>query len=230
VDNRSASAGLHDLAMSTGAALIVVGSSHRTHLGRLNRGGVAESVLPHAPAPIAVAPHGYAEADAALWTIGCGVDGSPQSLTALAWADHLARRRGATLRVLGVHAPVAFGGISTTGAFGYQSATATLRRDLEEQMVAAIAAHGIAADRQLLDGGPAAMLIDATAGLDLLVLGSRDRGRIRSLLRRSVARASLSARRCAPSCSCRAFHLPQLATELRKASEVLTDTLPPPEW
>jgi hypothetical protein len=46
----------------------------------------------------------------------------------------------------------------------------------------------IAADRQVIDADPAAMLIDATAGLDLLVLGSRDGGRIDSLLRRSVAR------------------------------------------
>jgi nucleotide-binding universal stress UspA family protein len=188
VDKRSASAGLHDLARSTGAALIVVGSSHRTRLGRLIRGSVAESALRHARAPIAVAPRGYAEAGAELRTIGCGVDGSPPSLRALAWAVHLARRRGLTLRVLAVHTPIAFGGISTTGAFGYESATGTVRRDLDDQMGAAIAAHGLAAERQVLDGDPAAVLTEATAGLDLLVLGSRDRGRIRSLLFGSVAR------------------------------------------
>jgi nucleotide-binding universal stress UspA family protein len=78
VDNRSASAGLHDLARSTGAALIVVGSSRRTRLSRLIRGSVAESALRQAPAPIAVAPRGYAEAGTELRTIGCEVDGSPR--------------------------------------------------------------------------------------------------------------------------------------------------------
>jgi nucleotide-binding universal stress UspA family protein len=189
VDNRSPSAGLHDLATSAGAALIVVGSSRRTRLGWMTGGSrVAESVLLRAPAPVAIAPHGYAETDHELRMMGCGVDGSPPSLTALAWAVHLARRRGAALRVLAVHPPIAFGGISTTGTFGYESATATARRDLDEQTRAASAAHGFEVDRHLLEGDPAGTLTAASAEMDLLVFGSRGRGRIRGVLFGSVAR------------------------------------------
>ena len=62
VSASSPAAGLHSLAEREGAALIVVGSSHRSRIGRIVVGGTGESLLSEASAPVAVAPAGYAAA------------------------------------------------------------------------------------------------------------------------------------------------------------------------
>jgi hypothetical protein len=53
-----------------------------------------------------------------------------ESHEALAWARALAGHRRARLRALAVDGPIAFGGMSTTGALGYPSANDALRRAL----------------------------------------------------------------------------------------------------
>ena len=72
VSNRSPAAGLHGLAGDVGAALIAVGSSHRSGLGRVFAGSVAESVLAGAPVPVAVAPRGLAGSEDSIRIVGCG--------------------------------------------------------------------------------------------------------------------------------------------------------------
>jgi hypothetical protein len=78
----SPAAGLHALAEREGAALIVVGSSHRSRIGRILVGGTGERLLSGASAPVAVAPSGYA-VDRPVQVVGCGFDGSQQSRRAL---------------------------------------------------------------------------------------------------------------------------------------------------
>jgi nucleotide-binding universal stress UspA family protein len=51
----SSAAGLHALADREGAALIVVGSSHRSRIGRILVGGTGERLLSGASAPVAIA-------------------------------------------------------------------------------------------------------------------------------------------------------------------------------
>jgi nucleotide-binding universal stress UspA family protein len=189
VANRSPAAGLHDLAAQQGAALIVVGSSHRSALGRVFAGSVAESVLAGAPVPVAVAARGLA-GNQNLGIVGCGFDGSPEAREALGWAADIARRRRARVEVLAVHARVAFGSVSTAGAIGYQSANDTIRRMLEKRMSDAIASLGdtVAVSGRLLDGDPATELVKASTELDVLALGSRGYGPIRTVLLGSVSR------------------------------------------
>jgi nucleotide-binding universal stress UspA family protein len=115
VANRSPAAGLHDLAAELNAALIVVGSSRRSGLGRVFAGSVAESVLAGAPVPVAVATRGLAGSQHSTRIVGCGFDGSPEVHEALGWAVDIARRRRARVEVLAVHARIAFGGVSTAG-------------------------------------------------------------------------------------------------------------------
>jgi nucleotide-binding universal stress UspA family protein len=190
VSNRSPAAGLHDLAVEKGAALIVVGSSHRSGLGRVFAGSVAESVLAGAPVPVAVAPRGLAGSEDSIRIVGCGFDASPEAHAALGWAADVARRRRARLEVLAVHPRIAFGGVSSAGAFGYQSADETLRRTFEKQLYEAIASlgNGVEVGGRLLDGDPATALVDASTELDLLALGSRGYGPVRSVLLGSVSR------------------------------------------
>ena len=102
VAESSPAAGLHALAEREGAGLIVVGSSHRSSIGRIVIGGTGESLLSGASAPVAVAPAGYAAAGRRIQVVGCGFDGSPESHRALAWSAELARGASARLRVLSV--------------------------------------------------------------------------------------------------------------------------------
>ena len=190
VSNSSPAAGLQELAQETGASMIVVGSSHRSGLGRVLAGSVTESVLAGASVPVAVAPHDYAGADPGPLTFGFGFDGSPESREALAWAANLARRRRAQLVVLAVHSPVAFGGVPTGGLISHQSANDALRRGVDEQLAEAVAAlgDGSGAGGRLLEGDAGRELTEVSAELDLLVLGSRGYGPVRSVLLGSVSR------------------------------------------
>jgi nucleotide-binding universal stress UspA family protein len=198
VANRSPAAGLHDLAAEKGAALIIVGSSHRSGLGRVFAGSVAESVLAGAPVPVAVAARGLASSQDSVRIVGCGFDGSPEAHEALGWAADIARRRRARVEVLAVHARMAFGGVSTAGALGYQSANDTIRRTLQKRMSDAIAslADGAEVSGRLLDGDPATELVKASTELDLLALGSRGYGPVRTVLLGSVSRTLVREAAC----------------------------------
>lgn len=198
VSDDSPAAGLQALADTTGASTIVVGSSHRSGLGRVLAGSVTESVLAGATVPVAVAPGEYSEADGELRTVGCGFDGSPESRAALEWAADLVRRRGGQLTALAVHSPVAFGGLTTGAATGFRTANEALCAELGAQLSEAVSALGAdtAADGRLLEGDAAGKLIEASAELDLLVLGSREYGPIRRVLLGSVSRALVRSARC----------------------------------
>jgi nucleotide-binding universal stress UspA family protein len=130
--------------------------------------------------------------------IGCGFDGSPESHEALAWADAFARARSARLRALAVHTRIAFGGLPTAGAIGFESANDALRAALEQRLREAL--DSLADDRdvdaRLLEGDAAAELAAASADLDLLVIGSRGYGPVRSVLLGSVSRALVRSAAC----------------------------------
>jgi nucleotide-binding universal stress UspA family protein len=86
----SVGAGLHDVAETRGADLIVVGSCHRSAAGRIFTGDDARSVMHHAPCAVAVAPAGYAGDPGKIATIAAAYDGSAESEVALAHAAMLA--------------------------------------------------------------------------------------------------------------------------------------------
>ena len=191
VADRSAAAGLHDLAERKGAALLVVGSSHRSRLGRILPGGTGERLLAGAPAPVAVAPAGYASQEARVRIVGCAFDGSPESHHALEWAAELARAASAELRVISVHEPMPSASVSQGEGLPVASLNKVLRRQLSEELQAAVTAHssGLDVSAELLDGGPADALARESRELDLLVLGSRGYGPLRAVLVGSVSLA-----------------------------------------
>jgi hypothetical protein len=87
----SAAAGLHRLAETLDADLVVVGSSHRGPLGRMLIGSTATRLLNGARCPVAAAPRGFATSEhPVLRVIGLGYDGSPESRVALEGAARLA--------------------------------------------------------------------------------------------------------------------------------------------
>lgn len=177
----SAPAALQQIAAEEGAAMIVLGSTHRGQIGRVFAGSVGERLLGGSPCAIAIAPKGYASGvHPSLGIIGVGYDGGEESKRALAAAKGLARGSDATLRLIGVASD------DDAAAAHIESELAGGSRLCDE----------IPADRRVLRGDPAAAIADQGVELDLVVLGSRDYGPIRTVLMGGVSREVLRTSPC----------------------------------
>ena len=181
----SASAGLHEEAVARGAAVVVLGSSNRSVLGRVLPGGTADRLLSGSPVPVAVAPNGYADRETACALIGVGFDGSPEARKAVEWAADLANRRGASLQVLAVHTQHLFGSVVAGGAYGTKTVNQMMAEELRAESEEL--ASTLSAEARVLRGDAGKTLVEHSEELDLLVLGSRGYGPIRSVLLGSVS-------------------------------------------
>jgi len=184
---RSAAQGLHDLAESEQADVVVVGSSHRGPVGRVLAGSVAERLLHGAPCPVAVAPAGYRERpDIGLKVVACAFDGSDEARLALQHAEYVARRAGAALRLLAVHEPeLIFGIDQIPGGYDRVELGRLERQRLTRELEAAAAAigPGIEVRHDLLEGSAVEALAAAAGdGVDLVTVGSRTYGPVRRVL------------------------------------------------
>ena len=191
VSDESPAAGLHALAERKEAALIVIGSSHRSNIGRIVVGGTGERLLSGASAPVAVAPAGYTAAGRGIQTLGCGFDGSREAQRALAWAAELARAASAQLRVLSVYEPTLPASLAVGGGLATASINDVLRRECKEDLTQAVARldPDIDASEKLLEGDARELLARESGELDLLVVGSRGYGPLRAVLLGSVSSA-----------------------------------------
>jgi nucleotide-binding universal stress UspA family protein len=189
VAERSPAAGLDALAEREHAALLVVGSSHRSTIGRILAGGTAERLLSGASVPVAVAPAGYPDAKRRVQLVGCGFDGSPESHQALAWAAKFAKTASARLCILSVHEHTLHATIALNGGLATASLNDIQRQQLQEQLAEAVSAldPGIDVSETLLDGDARNELGRASRELDLLVVGSRGYGPLRAVLLGSVS-------------------------------------------
>lgn len=187
VEEGSPAKELRELAERGEADLIVLGSTHRASLGRVTPGSVAEHLLTGARCRLAIAPRGFAEDDSVreqLRVIAVGYDGTPAAGAALEEASALARRAGASMRVIAVSSPVppnlgpaaAQGPVAGGDLQGaLHEATAELPAELR-----ALPVHE--------KGDPAAKLLEkAGEGVDLLVLGAHGFGPILRLMLGSVS-------------------------------------------
>jgi nucleotide-binding universal stress UspA family protein len=191
ISDKSPAAGLQALAQRQEAAMVVIGSSHRSSIGRILVGGTGERLLSGSPVPVAVAPAGYAGSEKRIQLVGCGFDGSPESRRALAWSSELARAASARLRVLSVFeralpATLALGGGLPTARVN-DVLHAQLKQDLEQ--VTSTLQSSLDVDASLVEGDAAEMLAEASADLDLLVVGSRGYGPLRAVLVGSASTA-----------------------------------------
>jgi nucleotide-binding universal stress UspA family protein len=175
---------LHEIAGREDAGLIVVGSTHTGRAGRVLPGSTAERLLHGSPCPVAVAPKDYAHhAPAEPGIVGCGYDGTPAADGALAVAHQLAAASGARLRVIRAFHSVA--SVPQRGvAMGHAAYYETLHEQAAQELEAAVAK--LDADPRgepfFAEGEPAAILAEASEGLDLLVLGSRGYGPLHAVL------------------------------------------------
>lgn len=196
VSGHSPAPGLEQLAERERASLIVLGASERAGIGRIMPGSTALRLLSGSAVPVAIAPRGYSDEPQQEPVIGVGFDGGLEAEQALAWAAALADDVGGRLRLVAVHQPIAFANVSA-GAFPTESVGQALRRQLRDEVEEAEAALAGGPSLKTLetvfaDGDPATELAKASAGLDLLVLGSRGYGPVRSVLLGSVSEATVA--------------------------------------
>ena len=120
-----------------------------------------------------------------------GVDGSPASRAALSWALAEARLRGANLRAvhaLTVATPFALDAPPVLLPSLMEEAEQEAERELGD-VVAEVAGDNldVPIERSVVEGPAAERLLEAAAGADLLVVGSRGHGGFHGLLLGSVS-------------------------------------------
>jgi nucleotide-binding universal stress UspA family protein len=115
-----------------------------------------------------------------------GVDGSPESAAALAWAVEEARLRQAKLHI--VHAFPALMSFFGTTAHEYYP---QVEKEAQERFAAILAAAPPMDDLEvvhtIVPGNPAEVLVDESKGATMLVVGSRGHGSFRGMLLGSVS-------------------------------------------
>jgi nucleotide-binding universal stress UspA family protein len=132
--------------------------------------------------------------------IVAGVDGSPSSVSALRWAVQQAGLTGATVdAVIAWRYPVSAGGYgwAPTGmgtAFDF-------KEDAEKVLAGAIGTacapgSGVLVRARVAEGNAAQVLLDASDGADLLVVGSRGHGGFTEALLGSVSQHCVHHARC----------------------------------
>ncbi|RBM19728.1 universal stress protein [Streptomyces sp. PT12] len=123
-----------------------------------------------------------------------GLDGSPESLAAAAWAADEALRRGAALRLVHVDEPEL-----RPPSWPVQGADrrAALDGVLTERAADLTARHpGLRVTLERLSGVPGVELAELSGATDLVVLGSRGLGRISGFVTGSVAGATVARAGC----------------------------------
>jgi nucleotide-binding universal stress UspA family protein len=133
--------------------------------------------------------------------IVAGVDGSPSSLAALRWAVQQARLTGATVdAVIAWHYPVLAVPVGPAPAAILD--TADFEKAADEVLTDAISAavessSDVRVNAQVKEGNAAQVLLDAAAGADLLVVGSRGHGGFAEALLGSVSQHCVHHAPCA---------------------------------
>ncbi len=114
-----------------------------------------------------------------------GVDGSKASMDALRWAARQASLTDVDLEtVIAWQLPVSSGEYAIGVGIDWEE---NARKTMNDVVDHAHLAAGQPASRRVVDGHPAQVLIDASAGAELLVVGSRGHGGFVGMLLGSVS-------------------------------------------
>jgi nucleotide-binding universal stress UspA family protein len=166
----------------------VLGSTHHAAFGSVAPGSVAEHLLQGARCRLVIAPKGYAHENHSqdrLRVVAVGYDGMAESQAALDEAATLARKFGASMRVIGVMTPA-----PPLGAAAAGQVDAGAGPDFQTRLHRAVAAlePELRALPVIEKGDPVQKLLEAAEmGVDLLVLGSRGFGPMMRVLIGSVS-------------------------------------------
>ncbi|MET8278075.1 universal stress protein [Micromonospora sp. NPDC005174] len=161
---------------SAEAGMLVLGSRGHGGFGGLLAGSTAVAVAAHAHCPVVIVRDGTAHGPADPVTVG--VDGSEPSLVALGFAAERAAQRRVPLRVLHAWTP------GPNGAAGKADERAAVEEAVEPWR-RTFPELDLTVD--LVGGGSAATLIEASRSAQLVVVGSRGRGGLAGMLLGSVS-------------------------------------------
>jgi nucleotide-binding universal stress UspA family protein len=125
-----------------------------------------------------------------------GVDGSKSSLRALAWAARQAQLTGAIVELITTWEwPRTFGwAVSYTDGWNPQGDAERVQAEAVEAVQQAI--PGVKLQSRVVEGHPAPVLIEASRGAELLVVGSRGHGEFAGMLLGSVSEHCVTNAHC----------------------------------
>ncbi len=189
VEGDSVGSALHELAESSRADLLVVGSSRRGLVERVFLGGVTRAALHEARCPVAVAPSGYARRSHPIHQIGVGYNGSSESERALAAGRRLAAETGASLAVCEVISLPPRDSMESFYNRGVSIERAVRRTEERLAKVGGVHPHAVY-------GAPTEELALYSGTVDLLIVGSRDHGPLGRLLLGSTTISLARSVRC----------------------------------
>jgi nucleotide-binding universal stress UspA family protein len=132
-------------------------------------------------------------------TVLVGVDGSDSSHTALAWAAAEAADHGAELVVLNVweHTLLPPAGSVSVSEHYVPDPSQRTAEDLRGEITQVLGGEPpVVVQPRLKQGNPAKVLIEESAGADLLVVGTRGHGGFRGLVLGSVSQHVAAYARC----------------------------------
>jgi nucleotide-binding universal stress UspA family protein len=184
--------GLHSLAETHAADLLVVGSHSRGLAGRVLVGDDTRASLNGASCAVAVAPRGYVAVAPAggFATVGVGYDFSAESHAALAVARELAARDHCTISALYVVSLPTWGYMAPMpGNWGD-----IIEEDRKSAAGRVSTLEGV--DATAVYGLPGEELAAFGATVDLLVVGSRNYGPLRRLFLGSTSNGLARHARC----------------------------------
>jgi nucleotide-binding universal stress UspA family protein len=179
---------LREMAMYEHAQLIVLGAA-RARTGHLHM-CLMDRIVHATPCALAVAPARYAEtAPGEFQRIAVGFAPSPEGVTALHAGWWLAARSGGTLTVIAGAALAPELASYAESDPGYADAQQEIFDQTEGELRAATAELGneVPVVCETISGQPADVLIERSAELDILVLGSRAHGALRHLVTGGVS-------------------------------------------
>lgn len=175
------------------AHTVVVGSRGSGGFTGLVMGSTAMHVAAHAACPVIAIPD-PPDAEAPRRGIVVGIDGSATSESAVAYALEMASEAGEPLLALHSWYDPARTGVGRMMPLGYDPAEVVQ----EERLSLAESMAGwqekfpdVAVDQKVVYGHPVPALVAAASAASLLVVGSRGRGALRSLVLGSVSHGVL---------------------------------------
>jgi nucleotide-binding universal stress UspA family protein len=113
-----------------------------------------------------------------------GVDGSPESVKAIAWGAEQARATGGSLELVIVWArPMSYGLPLVVGGYNPEQEA----QDVVDKVAAGIDLPVARLHRSVINGAAPTVLVDRSKHADLLVVGSRGHGGFAELLLGSVS-------------------------------------------
>lgn len=185
------------LSQSEGATLVVLGSRGLGGFRGLMLGSVGQQVSAHARVPVVVV-RGDPERPSTGRVI-VAVDGSPASREAVGFAFDHAARHGLSLHALHAWEVPVFDAPGVT----VPPTLALEEIEDEEVRLTAEAISGwsekypdVLVSREVIHGPSEKVVVEASGGAELLVVGSRGRGGFAGLLLGSVSQAALHHARC----------------------------------